>query len=66
MALERCLWQARIVKTLPLPTRGYFAIGVEGISKAVNLGNLFALGPRLRRELRVYDRGGRKGAANAG
>jgi tRNA G18 (ribose-2'-O)-methylase SpoU len=40
MALERCLWQARIVKTLPLPTRGYFAIGVEGISKAVNLGNL--------------------------
>jgi tRNA G18 (ribose-2'-O)-methylase SpoU len=40
MALEPCLWQTRIVKTLPPPTRGYFAIGVEGISKAVNLGNL--------------------------
>ncbi|HYH70825.1 MAG TPA: RNA methyltransferase [Methyloceanibacter sp.] len=23
-----------------IPTRGYFAIGVEGVSKAVNLGNL--------------------------
>ena len=34
------MWQRRIVKTL-LPTgRGYFAIGVEGISKPVNLGNL--------------------------
>jgi len=28
------------VKTLLPATRGYFAIGVEGISKAVNLGNL--------------------------
>jgi tRNA G18 (ribose-2'-O)-methylase SpoU len=28
------------VKTSPPPARGYFAIGVEGISKAVNLGNL--------------------------
>jgi tRNA G18 (ribose-2'-O)-methylase SpoU len=34
------LWQTRIVKTLLPPARGYFAIGVEGISKAVNLGNL--------------------------
>jgi len=28
------------VKTPPPPARGYFAIGVEAISKAVNLGNL--------------------------
>jgi len=28
------------VKNQLPPTRGYFAIGVEGISKAVNLGNL--------------------------
>jgi tRNA G18 (ribose-2'-O)-methylase SpoU len=28
------------VKSLLPPARGYFAIGVEGISKAVNLGNL--------------------------
>jgi tRNA G18 (ribose-2'-O)-methylase SpoU len=28
------------VKTSTPPARGYFAIGVEGISKAVNLGNL--------------------------
>lgn len=28
------------MKALLPPTRGYFAIGVEGISKAVNLGNL--------------------------
>ena len=28
------------MKTLLPPSRGYFAIGVEGISKAVNLGNL--------------------------
>jgi tRNA G18 (ribose-2'-O)-methylase SpoU len=28
------------VKSLFPPARGYFAIGVEGISKAVNLGNL--------------------------
>jgi tRNA G18 (ribose-2'-O)-methylase SpoU len=28
------------VKILPPPVRGYFAIGVERISKAVNLGNL--------------------------
>jgi tRNA G18 (ribose-2'-O)-methylase SpoU len=34
------LWQTRIVKNLLPPSRGYFAIGVEGISKAVNLGNL--------------------------
>ncbi|HYJ58164.1 MAG TPA: RNA methyltransferase [Methyloceanibacter sp.] len=27
-----------------MPTRGYFAIGVEGISKAVNLGNLLRSG----------------------
>lgn len=40
MALEACLWQTRIVKTLLPPIRGYFAIGVEGVSKAVNLGNL--------------------------
>ena len=34
------LWQTRLVKTLLPASRGYFAIGVEGISKAVNLGNL--------------------------
>ena len=34
------MWQTRIVKTLLPSARGYFAIGVEGISKAVNLGNL--------------------------
>ena len=34
------MWQTRLVKTLLPPARGYFAIGVEGISKAVNLGNL--------------------------
>jgi tRNA G18 (ribose-2'-O)-methylase SpoU len=34
------LWQTGFVKTLLPATRGYFAIGVEGISKAVNLGNL--------------------------
>lgn len=34
------LWQTRIVKTLLPTARGYFAIGVEGISKPVNLGNL--------------------------
>jgi tRNA G18 (ribose-2'-O)-methylase SpoU len=28
------------VKSLPETPRGYFAIGVEGVSKAVNLGNL--------------------------
>ena len=28
------------MRTLLPPARGYFAIGVEGISKAVNLGNL--------------------------
>jgi len=33
------LWQTSPVKT-SLPSRGYFGIGVEGISKAVNLGNL--------------------------
>jgi tRNA G18 (ribose-2'-O)-methylase SpoU len=44
MALALRLWQTRIVKTLLLPTRGYFAIGVEGISKAVNLGNLLRSG----------------------
>lgn len=40
MALAACLWQRRIVKTSLPSARGYFAIGVEGISKAVNLGNL--------------------------
>jgi tRNA G18 (ribose-2'-O)-methylase SpoU len=40
MAPSLRLWQTRIVKALLSPTRGYFAIGVEGISKAVNLGNL--------------------------
>ena len=34
------LWQTGTVKTSVPPARGYFAIGVEGISKAVNLGNL--------------------------
>ena len=34
------LWQRRMVKTLLPAGRGYFAIGVEGISKPVNLGNL--------------------------
>jgi tRNA G18 (ribose-2'-O)-methylase SpoU len=34
------LWQTGTVKTPLPPARGYFAIGVEGISKAVNLGNL--------------------------
>ena len=34
------MWQTRTVKTLLPPARGYFAIGVEGISKSVNLGNL--------------------------
>jgi tRNA G18 (ribose-2'-O)-methylase SpoU len=28
------------VKTLLPPARGYFAIGVEGVSKSINLGNL--------------------------
>ena len=37
---RRRLWQRRLVKTLLPPARGYFAIGIEGISKAVNLGNL--------------------------
>jgi tRNA G18 (ribose-2'-O)-methylase SpoU len=40
MALAARLWQIRIVKTLLPAPRGYFAIGVEGISKPVNLGNL--------------------------
>lgn len=40
MTPASCLWQTTIVKTLLPPTRGYFAIGVEGVSKAVNLGNL--------------------------
>jgi len=34
------LWQTKVVKTLLPATRGYFAIGAEGISKGVNLGNL--------------------------
>jgi tRNA G18 (ribose-2'-O)-methylase SpoU len=34
------LWQRETVKTQLPPARGFFAIGVEGISKAVNLGNL--------------------------
>ena len=34
------LWQTRIVNPLPPSARGYFAIGIEGISKAVNLGNM--------------------------
>jgi tRNA G18 (ribose-2'-O)-methylase SpoU len=37
---DRGLWQISDVKSLLPPARGYFAIGVEGISKAVNLGNL--------------------------
>jgi tRNA G18 (ribose-2'-O)-methylase SpoU len=37
---NRGLWQISDVKSLLPPARGYFAIGVEGISKAVNLGNL--------------------------
>jgi tRNA G18 (ribose-2'-O)-methylase SpoU len=38
--LSARLWQRKPVKTPPPPARGFFAIGVEGISKAVNLGNL--------------------------
>jgi hypothetical protein len=34
------LWHRGPVKTALPSARGYFAIGVEGISKAVNLGNL--------------------------
>ena len=34
------MWQTRTVKILPPPVRGYFAIGVQRISKSVNLGNL--------------------------
>jgi hypothetical protein len=34
------IWQIETVKTLLPTTRGYFGIGVERISKAVNLGNL--------------------------
>src|SRR6185312_7094120 len=34
------LWQTGPVKTSLPASRGYFAIGVEGVSKAVNLGNL--------------------------
>jgi tRNA G18 (ribose-2'-O)-methylase SpoU len=34
------LWQRGTMKEKVPATRGYFAIGVEGISKAVNLGNL--------------------------
>lgn len=30
----------KVVKPLPQTVRGYFGIGVEGISKSVNLGNL--------------------------
>jgi len=42
LALLLCdgLWQTGSVKTSAPTARGYFAIGVEGISKAVNLGNL--------------------------
>jgi tRNA G18 (ribose-2'-O)-methylase SpoU len=36
----RGFWQREAVKTLLPTTRGYFGIGGEGISKAVNLGNL--------------------------
>src|SRR6478609_5380705 len=37
----RCrLWHKRAVKSQPATARGYFAIGIEGASKAVNLGNL--------------------------
>src|SRR6516165_10945492 len=36
----RRLWHKRAVKSQPGSTRGYFAIGIEGVSKAVNLGNL--------------------------
>ena len=34
------LWQRKVVKPLPPNIRGYFGIGAESISKAVNLGNL--------------------------
>jgi tRNA G18 (ribose-2'-O)-methylase SpoU len=40
LLLRRGLWQTKPVKPLPPNIRGYFGIGVEGISKAVNLGNL--------------------------
>jgi tRNA G18 (ribose-2'-O)-methylase SpoU len=35
------LWHTKIVKSAPPHVRGYFGIGAESISKAVNVGNLF-------------------------
>jgi tRNA G18 (ribose-2'-O)-methylase SpoU len=40
LLLVACLWQREVVKPLPPNIRGYFGIGAESISKAVNLGNL--------------------------
>src|SRR4029077_917010 len=37
---SRRLWHKPPVKSKPGTSRGYFAIGIEGASKAVNLGNL--------------------------
>src|SRR5262245_55664619 len=37
---SRRLWHKRAVKSPPATARGFFAIGIEGASKAVNLGNL--------------------------
>ena len=41
LSLSCGLWQTKIVKTAPPNVRGYFGIGAESISKAVNVGNLF-------------------------
>jgi len=37
---SRRSWHIRAVKSPPATARGYFAIGIEGASKAVNLGSL--------------------------
>src|SRR5512144_531920 len=37
---SRRLWHKPPVKSKPGSARGFFAIGIEGVSKAVNLGNL--------------------------
>src|SRR5262249_18280515 len=37
---SRRLWHKRPVKSKPGSARGFFAIGIEGASKTVNLGNL--------------------------
>jgi tRNA G18 (ribose-2'-O)-methylase SpoU len=40
MTAARRLWHERAVKSQSATARGYFTIGIEGASKAVNFGNL--------------------------